>query len=530
MNGEERMNLALTPIRFKRRAEQWFPNKIGIVDGDVRMTYREYGERCNRLSNGLESLGIKRGERVAWLGYNSHELLEAYYGVVQTGAVLLPLNIRLTPAEIAFILNDSETVAIFYNRDLKPIVDGVRNQTPSIKHFIPIESNGDGTDYETLISAAKAEYAPPDINDDDLAELFYTSGTTANPKGVMMSHRNLYLHALQVIGGLGVDDTVVQLHTIPLFHVNGWGTPHTLTSSGARHIIVKKFDPTEVLELIQRERVTNFAMVPTMANAIINHPSLGEYDLSSLDYVAIGGAASPVDLIRQVEQKLGCRAYGGYGLTETVPVLTQSFIREHINNESDDERWRRQAMAGFPMPGVEIDIFDPNDKPVSHDGTSVGEVVVRADNVMAGYWKLPEETANVMRSGWFHTGDMATVDEHGYFLIVDRKKDIIISGGENIASIEVEKAVYSHPAVFECAVVAVPDDRWGEVPKALVVAKPGESLTEQEVIDHCRSILPGFKVPKSVEFFESLPKGGTGKILKKELREKYWSGYDRRVH
>jgi len=231
-----------------------------------------------------------------------------------------------------------------------------------------------------------------------------------------------------------------------------------------------------------------------------------------------------------VEQKMGCRAYGGYGLTETVPVLTQSFIKDHLKDEPDEERWRRQAMAGFPMPGVELDIFDPDDKPVPHDGTSVGEVVVRADNVMAGYWKLPEETATVMRSGWFHTGDMATVDEHGYFLIVDRKKDIIISGGENIASIEVEKAVYSHPGVFECAVVAVPDDRWGEVPKALVVVKPGESLSEQEVIDHCRTKLPGFKVPKSVEFFDALPKGGTGKILKKELREKYWAGYEKRVH
>jgi fatty-acyl-CoA synthase len=524
------MNLALTPIRFKQRAETWFPKTVGIVDGDVRMNYGEYGERCDRLSNALVEMGILRGDRVAWLGYNSHELLEAYYGVVQMGAVLLPLNIRLTPAEIAFILNDSESVALFYNRDLKPIVEVVRNQVSTINHCVQLEADGSGGDYEALISAAGASFTPPDIKDDDLAELFYTSGTTANPKGVMMTHRNLYLHALQVIAGLGVDDTVVQLHTIPLFHVNGWGTPHTLTAMGARHVLVKKFDPTEVLELIQRERVTNFAMVPTMANAIIHHPQLGEYDLSSLDYVAIGGAASPVDLIRQVEQKLGCRAYGGYGLTETVPVLTQSFIREHVKDEPDEQRWKRQAMAGFPMPGVEIEIFDTDDKPVPHDGTSVGEVVVRADNVMSGYWKLPDETATVMRNGWFHTGDMATVDEDGYFLIVDRKKDIIISGGENIASIEVEKVVYSHPAVFECAVIAVPDEQWGEVPKALVVVKPGESLSEQELIDHCRTKLPGFKVPKSVELFDSLPKGGTGKILKKELREKYWAGYDRRVH
>jgi acyl-CoA synthetase (AMP-forming)/AMP-acid ligase II len=217
-------------------------------------------------------------------------------------------------------------------------------------------------------------------------------------------------------------------------------------------------------------------------------------------------------------------------LTETTPVLTQSFIKDHLKDLSDEERWRRQAMAGYPMPGVEVDIFDADDKPVPHDGVSVGEVVVRADNVMAGYWKQPEDTANAMRGGWLHTGDMAIVDDEGYFLIVDRKKDIIISGGENIASIEVEKAVYSHPCVFECAVVAVPDDRWGEVPKALVVLKPGQSLTEKDLIEHCRTKLPGFKVPKSVEFFDALPKGGTGKILKKELRERYWQGYTRRVH
>jgi acyl-CoA synthetase (AMP-forming)/AMP-acid ligase II len=299
---------------------------------------------------------------------------------------------------------------------------------------------------------------------------------------------------------------------------------------GARHVITRRFDPTEVLELIQRERVTNFAMVPTMAIALINHPNLKDYDLSSLDYVAIGGAASPMELMRDVETRLGCRCYGGYGLTETTPVLTQSFIKHHLEGLPDDERWRRQAMAGYPMPGVELEIVDDNDQPVAHDGVAVGEVVVRADNVMLGYWKLPEETAQVMRSGWFHTGDMAVVDDEGYYLIVDRKKDIIISGGENISSIEVEKAVYAHAAVLECAVIPVPDDRWGEVPKALVVLKAGESLTEAVLIEHCREKLPGFKVPKSVEFYDALPKGGTGKILKRELREKYWKGYDKRVH
>jgi len=217
-------------------------------------------------------------------------------------------------------------------------------------------------------------------------------------------------------------------------------------------------------------------------------------------------------------------------LTETTPVLTVGFLKDHMKDLPDLERWQRQAMTGYPLPGVEIEIFDGDDKPLPHDGQSAGEIVVRADNVMAGYWKRPEETAQTLRGGWLHTGDMAVVDKDGYFLIVDRKKDIIISGGENISSIEVEKAVYSHPLVLECAVIAVPDDRWGEVPKALVVLKPGQEIAEKELIEYCRAVLPGFKIPKSVEFFDALPKGGTGKVLKKELRERYWSDYISRVH
>lgn len=529
------MNLSLTPIRFKERAEREYANKIGIVCGETRLTYKEFGQRANRLSNGLKELQVNRGDRVAWLGYNCHRLLEAYYGVVQTGAVLLPLNIRLTPGEIAFILNDSESVAVFYDDDFLPLVEAIRKQTATVKHYVPLEPGNNRTNaemsYESLLGAAEPDFAPPDnLKDDDLAELFYTSGTTANPKGVMMTHRNLYLHCMQVMSGLGVKDTNVQLHTIPLFHVNGWGTPHTITCAGARHVALKKFDPTQVLELVQQERVTHFSMVPTMATALVNHPSVGEYDLSSVEFVGIGGAAAHVDLIRDVERKLGCQAYGGYGLTETSPVCTFAFIKEHLSNLPDEERWRRQAMTGYPIPGIEMSIVDAGDNHLPRDGKTPGEIVVRADSVMAGYWKQPEDTARVMRGGWFHTGDMAVIDEEGYFLIVDRKKDIIISGGENISSIEVEKAVYSHPAVLECAVIAIPDERWGEVPKALVVVKPGQSLTQHELIDYCRTRLPGFKLPKSVEFLDVLPKGGTGKILKKELREKYWEGYQKRVH
>src|SRR5262245_42247888 len=348
------MNLTLTPVRFKERAVTEYGSKIGIVDGDKRFTYREYGERCDRLSNALTTLGVGRGERVAWLGYNSHQLLEAYYGVVQIGAVLLPLNIRLTPHEITYILNDSESVVLFYNKDFALLVDALKDNVLTIKHFICIEGQ-----YEALLEEAAADFMPPaDLRDDDLAELFYTSGTTANPKGVMMTHRNLYLHAMQVIGGIGIRDHHVQLHTIPLFHVNGWGTPHTLTCMGARHIVVPKFDPAEVLELIQREQVTHIAVVPTMAYALLNHPKLNDYNLHSLEFINIGGAASGPSLIREIEERIGCRAYAGYGMTETTPVLTLSFLKDHLKNLPDEERWRRQAMTGYPMPGVTMDVFD----------------------------------------------------------------------------------------------------------------------------------------------------------------------------
>ena len=292
------MNLPLTPVRFKRRAETVFPNKIGVVCKDVRLTYREYGARVNRLSNALAGLGIRRGERVAWLGYNCHRLLEAYYGVVQMGAVLLPLNIRITPAEIAFILQDSESVALFYDHDFLPIVESLKREVSNVRDYVALEPTAGGKGYEELIAAASPDFNPPDdIQDDELAELFYTSGTTANPKGVMMTHRNLYLHSMQVIAGLGITSSNVQLHTIPLFHVNGWGTPHSITCAGGRHIVMKKFDPKHVLDLVQTERVTHFSMVPTMATALINCPGISGYDLSSLDYVQIGGAASPVDLM-----------------------------------------------------------------------------------------------------------------------------------------------------------------------------------------------------------------------------------------
>jgi len=295
--------------------------------------------------------------------------------------------------------------------------------------------------------------------------------------------------------------------------------------------MIRKFDPVTLLELVHRERITRLHMVPAMAIALINHPEFTKYDLTSVKEVILGGAPASKALIRQLEEKISsCTARGGYGLTETSPVLTIAHLKEHLAGDSEEAQIRRKATTGFAVPGVEIRVVDFEGQDVKPDGQQVGEVIARSDVVMEGYWKQPEETARVIRDGWFHTGDLATIDKEGYVLIVDRAKDMILSGGENIASAEIERVIYDHQAVMEGVVIPAPDETWGEVGKALVALKAGQRATDGEILDHCREHLAGFKVPKSVEFMESLPKGGTGKILKKALREKYWVGRERKVN
>jgi fatty-acyl-CoA synthase len=389
---------------------------------------------------------------------------------------------------------------------------------------VPSQSCAVRQSYEDLIAVAAPYRADiMQVDENALAELFYTSGTSANPKGVMLTHRNIYLHALNVIVVFNTGSETVELHTIPLFHANGWGVAHSLTLVGATHVMIGKFDPPEVFRLIEKEKVHACSLVPTMATALVNCPERPKYDLSSLKRITLGGAAASPTLVRQVEERIGCICFSGYGLTETCPVLTTAQVKAGVDWQGE-ERFEGQTRTGYPLPGVEIRIVDAEDHDVPHDGVSIGEIVARSDGVMAGYWKQPEATAAVMRNGWFHTGDMATMDENGYVLIVDRKKDIIVSGGENISSLEVEKAILAHPAVYEVAVIPVPDERWGEVPKAIVSLKPGMQASESELLEFTRTRLSHYKCPRSIEFMELLPKTGTGKILKKELRKKYWSG------
>jgi fatty-acyl-CoA synthase len=521
------MIIPLTPIRCLYRALDLYADKEAIICGDARFTYAQFGGRCEQLAAALASEGIQAGDRIAYLSFNTHKLLEGYYGVVMAHAIVMPLNVRLTPVELISILNHSGARMLLYENDFAPLVKELHSCCPGIERLVGLD-NGE---YEALLERGRPD--PVDfmtVDENTIAELFYTSGSTGTPKGVMLSHRTLYLHTLSVMATFIKDDTGVELHTIPLFHANGWGRPQASTMAGLKQVMVRRFEPSIVMKLIEDERATTMSLVPTMANALLNCPNLGKFDTSSLKEIHVGGAASSPELIAALERTFKCAAIAGYGLTETSPVATDARKKGPVVYADDADRYRRQSMAGWPMPGCEIHVVDSHMQEVPRDGATVGEVVIRGDNVMDGYFKEPQATANVMSGAWFHSGDMAVWDEHGYIHIVDRKKDIIISGGENISSIEVEKAISAHDAVLENCVVAAPDPKWGEVPIAFVVLKPGALLDEAALVGFLEKRLGKFKIPRGFHFrSDPLPKTGTGKILKRELREQFWVGKGRRV-
>ncbi|MDZ7679032.1 MAG: long-chain-fatty-acid--CoA ligase [Acidimicrobiales bacterium] len=498
------MELPLTPLDLLERARRLFPDRVGVVDGEIRRTYRDVAARCHRLGRALrDEIGIAPGDRVAWLCGNTSELLEAYFGVLLAGGTLLPLNIRMSAPELRFCLDDSGAVVLFRHPDQ---VDP--------HHRVPTVLIGD--EYEALLARQSDELLDSPVTDESsVAELFYTSGSTGDPKGVLLTHRSLYLHAIHsaLTNGIGGDDVV--LHTIPLFHVNGWGTPHYLTGLGGVHIMLHRFDPEQVLHLIEAEAVTRLFLVPTMARTLLDHPAMATTDTSSVNQVSVGGAPSGPELLAELEEAFGCIAISGYGMTESSPTLTRS-----LDKPGEPPSRERRATTGLPILGADVRVFDERDEEVPWDGVTAGEIVARSNHVMEGYWNRPEETAEALRGGWLRTGDVATVDPDGYLTIVDRKKDIIVSGGENVSSVQVEKAIAAHPDVVEVAVVGVPDQRWGEAVKAWVALRPGSTAEEDELGRWVRERLAGFKVPKHWMFVDELPKGGTGKIQKSHLRER----------
>jgi fatty-acyl-CoA synthase len=480
-----------------------------VVDGERRFTYGELAERCDRLAGLLQAHGCGAGDRIAYLCPNTVELLEAYYGVLQAGCVLVPLNVRLAPAELQFVLDDAGARVLAVHPSLREQAAGLTGPTPVA--LTP--------DY---LGAAPAVASVDDVDEDAVCELFYTSGSTARPKGVMLTHRNLHTHAVDSALTMATTHRDVVLHTIPLFHVNGWGTPHWVTALGGRHVMLERFDAGEVLRLVEAEGVTRLHLVPTMAVALLQHADVGRRDLSSLVQATVGGAPAGARLLAELEDAFGCEVIQGYGLTEAAPQLTKALtLRSHDRLPSAEQR-RRRATTGLPNLGVDLRVLDERDDEVPADGRTPGEICVRSNHVMAGYWQRPDETAEALRGGWLRTGDMATVDAEGYVTIVDRKKDIIVSGGENVSSVEVEACLADHPDVLEAAVVGMAHEKWGEVPRAFVTLRPGRSgmVDEAGLIAWVRDRLAHFKAPARVDIVAELPKGGTGKVQKEELRRR----------
>jgi fatty-acyl-CoA synthase len=530
----------LNEYDFLKRALVAYAEEEAVVCGNIRFTYREFGGRVNSWANAMRGLGIEKGDRVAILSQNCHRVLEAFFGTPLLGSILMPLNFRLLPDDFQYILNHGGAKVLIVEEGLTHLVDGIRDRLETIKHYVFAAAEGaarmdppDGwRDYETLLLESSGDKPPlAEIDENETSALLYTSGTTGRPKGVMLTHRNLYLNAMNSICEFGIHERDVYLHTLAQFHCNGWGVPYAVTGMGGTHVIIKKFEPGPFFDLVARERVTFACMPPTMINMALNHP-IDEDSLAGLPRgmrVGTAGSAPPLATIQGAQERFGWRVIQIYGLTETSPFLTVSKVTPHMDHWPIDHKLRVQAKTGYPMIGVDIRVLNEDGLDVAPDGGEVGEVVTRANVVMAGYWRQPEATDAVIVDGWFHTGDMALLDSEGFIEVVDRKKDLIISGGENISSIEVEGLLYKHPAVLEAAVIAAPDERWGEVPCAVVVLKDGAQASESELVDFCREHLAHFKCPKRIDFIEGLPRTATGKIQKNLLRERFWKDQGKRV-
>ena len=509
-----------------RRAVQIHGDHLATIYGPRRQTWAQFQGRIARLGGALRNLGVASEDRVAILALNSDRYVEYLYAVAWIGAASNPVNIRLAAPEIAYTLNDSLSEVLLIDDAFAPMLPALRSLAVSIKHVVFI---GDGARpqgclaYEELISGT-APVDDANAGGSSLAGLFYTGGTTGKSKGVMLTHDNVVYNALNVIPALHYDDSAVYLHAAPMFHLADMANTFAVTAVGGTHVAIPRFDVDQLLNAIAAEKVTHTVLVPTMMNLLFSSGKIAQYDVSSLRRMLYGASPMPEAVLLRAMQALpGVGFTQGYGQTEAAPVISFLEPRFHVPGG------KKLSSAGRPAYGVEVVVMDEDEHECPR-GT-VGEICARGMNVMQGYWGLEEQSKLALRNGWLHTGDLGYMDAEGFVFLVDRAKDMIISGGENIFSVEVEGAIYQHPAVHECAVVGIPNEQWGESVLAIVVPKPGASVTGEEIIAHCRRLIAGYKLPREVEIrSEPLPISGAGKILKVELRKPYWEGKTRMVN
>jgi long-chain acyl-CoA synthetase len=505
-----------------RKGATLCPEKVALVFEGTRITYRQMNERVNRFANALIRLGCKKGDRLTILAENTYKYFEAYFGAAKVGMSVTPLNFRLSDSELTHIVNDCEAVVFLAGDGYEERTQKIRADLQNIRDWIALDGKMPGfLSYEDLLKGASALEPEVEVDENDLMILMYTGGTTGVPKGVMLSHRNLMtsLYALIIVYAFSRHDT--ECFVLPLFHISIWPALCVLMVGGTV-VIVRRPDLEEILRLMQEERCTHINLVPTLLSWLMSFPALEEYDLSSIRLITYAGSPMPPEVLKKCMKKFGRIFAQGYGLTEAAPMVAWLAQEDHF---LEGPKARLLNSVGKEGPIVEVRVVDENDRPVKPG--EIGEIVARGKNIMLGYWKNPTLTAEVLRGGWLHTGDMGTIDEEGYIYLVDRKADMIVTGGENVYPKEIEDILYEHPAVQECAVVSAPDEKWGERVQAVVVLKDGHAATEEELILHCRKKIAAYKCPKKIEFWDKIPKTPVGKILRREVKERFWKGRDK---
>ena len=521
----------LTPLSFLQRSVRVYPEKIAVAHRDRRFTYREFGARVNRLASALRAHGLTKGDRVAFLCANTPALLEAHFGVLLAGGVLVAINYRLSPQEIEYILNHSGASFLFVDTEFGNCVEPIRDHLATVRRMIDIEDVPEGTrlsevEYESFLENGSPEPLDWVIEDEDATiTINYTSGTTGRPKGVMFTHRGAYLNAINEALEVGLNADTKYLWTLPMFHCNGWCFTWGVTAVGGTQVCLRKFEPKLAWDKIREEKITHLNGAPVVLIAMLNETSRPRKLEHPLTVTTAGAPPSPT-LIEHM-QEVGAKVVHVYGLTETYGPTTVCAEQVHWEGMWLDDLSKVKARQGVEyIMSDPVRVVDEAMTDVPRDGATMGEVVMRGNFVMKGYYNDPEATETAFRGGWFHSGDLAVMHPDGYIELRDRSKDVIISGGENISSIEIEQVLYRHDAVLEVAVIGVPHTKWGESPKAFVTLKDGMQATDRELMEFCREHIAHFKCPTAVEFC-ALPKTSTGKIQKFVLREREWTGHEK---